>query len=82
MLIEKLGEIGVVDGHDFGLGKFNIFVLTNEPTTTFTQAHQLILNEGIPNELRSAYREATGEDYVILWPLGSNGVQRFVDHDE
>jgi hypothetical protein len=68
ILIEKLGEIGVVDGHDFGLGKFNIFVLTNEPTTTFTQAHQLILNEGIPNELRSAYREANGEDYVILWP--------------
>ncbi len=68
ILIEKLGEIGVVDGHDFGLGKFNIFVLTNEPTTTFTQAHQLILKEGIPNELRSAYREANGEDYVILLP--------------
>jgi len=82
ILIEKLGEIRVVDGHDFGLGKFNIFVLTNEPTATFAQAHQLILNEGIPNELRSAYREANGEDYIILWPLGSNGVQRFVDHDE
>jgi len=67
-LVEQLNEIGVVDGHDFGLGKFNIFVLTSEPATTFTQAHQLILNEGIPNELRSAYREANGEDYVILWP--------------
>ena len=67
-LAERLGEVGIVDGHDFGLGQFNIFVLTNEPTTTFTQAHQVIVNECIPNELRSAYREASGEDYVILWP--------------
>jgi len=67
-LMESLGEIGVVDGHDFGSGTFNIFVLTNEPTTAFTQAHQVILKEGIPNEMRSAYRESNGEDYVILWP--------------
>jgi hypothetical protein len=67
-LMENLGEIGVVDGHDFGSGTFNIFVLTNHPTTTFTQAHQVILDEAIPNELRSAYREANAEHYVILWP--------------
>jgi hypothetical protein len=67
-LIESLGEIGVVDGHDSGSGTFNIFVLTNEPTTAFTQAHQVILREGIPNEMRSAYRQVIDEDYVILWP--------------
>ena len=68
-LMEKLGEIGVVDGHDFGRGTFNIFVLTDEPAKTFAQAHQFILSEGIPNRLRSAYRETNGEDYVVLWPL-------------
>jgi len=67
-LMDRLGEIVIVDGHDFGLGKFNIFVLTNEPTATFTQVQQIIIDEGIPNELRSAYREANGEEYVILWP--------------
>lgn len=67
-LMETLDDTGVVDGHDFGSGKFNIFVLTNEPTATFAQAHQVILDEAIPNELRSAYREAGGDDYVILWP--------------
>ena len=67
-LMEALDDTGIVDGHDFGSGKFNIFVLTNEPNATFTQAHQVILDEAIPNELRSAYREASGEDYVILWP--------------
>jgi len=70
-LLETLDDTAVVDGHDFGSGTFNIFVLTNEPTATFTQAHQVILDEAIPNELRSAYREATGVDYVILWPRRS-----------
>jgi len=47
-LIESLGEVGVVDGHDFGSGTFNIFVLTNEPTIAFTRSHQAILKEGVP----------------------------------
>lgn len=67
-LMESWGEIGIVDGHDFGSGTFNIFVLTNEPTTTFKQAQDVILKEGISNEMRSAYRESDGETYVILWP--------------
>jgi hypothetical protein len=67
-LMETLGEIGVVDGHDFGSGTFNIFILTNEPTTTFAQVHQVILDEDIPNEMRSAYRGTNGEEYVVLWP--------------
>jgi len=67
-LMGTLDDTTVVDGHDFGSGKFNIFVLTNEPTATFAQAHQVILDEAIPNELRSAYRDVSGDDYVILWP--------------
>jgi len=67
-LIEALDETAVVDGHDFGSGKFNIFILTNEPATTFTQAHQVIVDERIPNDLRSAYRAIDGEGYVVVWP--------------
>jgi len=66
-LIEGLDGAGV-DGHDFGSGAFNIFIVTNKPTTTFAQAHKVILDEAIPNEMRSAYRETNGEDYTILWP--------------
>jgi hypothetical protein len=69
-LMERLGEAATVDGHDFGMDKFNIFVLTNEPTTTFTNAYQIILGEGFSNELRSAYRATSGGDYTILWPAG------------
>ncbi len=67
-LIEKLGDIATVDGHDFGLGKFNIFVLTDDPAAAFTEARQIVMNEAITNDLRSAYRRMDAEDYVTLWP--------------
>jgi hypothetical protein len=67
-LIEKLGNILTLDGHDFGVGKFNIFVLTDDPDTAFTEAHKIVREEAITNDLRSAYRRSDGEDYVTLWP--------------
>jgi hypothetical protein len=66
-LIEELDD-ATVDGHDFGLGKFNIFVLTDHPTTVFGKAHGIVNSQGVPNVMQSAYREMDGEDYVILWP--------------
>jgi len=69
-LMETLDDSAVVDGHDFGSGKFNIFVLTNEPAATFAEAHRVVLDESLPNELRSAYRERTGQDWLIIWPSG------------
>ena len=67
-LIEELGDIANVNGHDFGLGEFNIFILTDDPTTVFSKAHSIVINQRVPNVLRSAYREKHGEDYVILGP--------------
>jgi hypothetical protein len=67
-LIEELGDVATVDGHDFGSGEFNIFILTDDPTTIFGKAHGIVINQGVPNVMRSAYREEDGEDYVILWP--------------
>ena len=67
-LIEELDDAATVDGHDFGSGEFNIFVLTDDPATVFDKAHGIVTNQGVPNVMRSAYRELDGEDYVILWP--------------
>ena len=67
-LIEELGDVVTVDGHDFGSGAFNIFVLTDDPATVFGKAHGIVVNQGVPNVMRSAHREMDGEDYVILWP--------------
>jgi hypothetical protein len=60
-LIEELDEAAAVDGHDFGSGQFNIFILTDDPTTVFGKVHGVVINQGVPNVMRSAYREIEGE---------------------
>jgi len=67
-LIEELDDVAAVDGHDFGSGKLNIFVLTDDPVTVFGKAHGIVMNQGVANVMQSAYREMDGEDYTILWP--------------
>ena len=68
LLIEALGDLATVDGHDFGSGQFNIFILTDEPDASFDKSHQIVTNRGIPNAMCSAYRELDRDNYVILWP--------------
>ena len=47
-LIEEL-DVATVDGHDFGSGEFNIFVLTDDPVTVFGKAHEIVTSQGVPN---------------------------------
>ena|ERR1700743_63207 len=64
-----IAESGIfVDGHDFGMGEFNIFIHTNEPETTFELAAELIdtFKPGIP--FSAGYRKFTEEEYTPLWP--------------
>ena len=67
-LIGELDNLATVDGHDFGLGEFNIFILTDDPAESFDKAHRVVADQGVPNAMRSAYRQLDAEDYVILWP--------------
>jgi hypothetical protein len=67
-LTQELGSVATVDGHDFGLSEFHIFMLTDEPAMIFEKAHQVVRDQGLQQSMRAAYRELTGESYVILWP--------------
>lgn len=67
-LIQALSSESEVDGHDFGSGEFNIFVLTNHPRETFNVARKLIQQTSFQQQLRAAYRERGKDDFVILWP--------------
>lgn len=71
-LIEKLGNIAIVDGHDFQMRRFNIFLLTNNPGAPFAEAHKIVLREAISNDMRSAYRRIGRNEYVRLWPSPSS----------
>jgi len=47
-LIEELNEVATVDGHDFGLGKLNIFVLTDDPATVFGKPTESLSTKASP----------------------------------
>ena len=36
-LIEEMDDVATVDGHDFGSGEFNIFILTDDPVTVLVR---------------------------------------------
>ena len=67
-LIEELKKAATIDGHDFGLGEFNIFIFANDPATVFDKAHGIVIDQDVPNVFQSTYREMNGENYTILWP--------------
>lgn len=68
VLVEELPPTCEVDGHDFGSGEFNIFILTDKPKETFDAALTVVNKSAFWDELKAAYREQGKDDYVILWP--------------
>jgi hypothetical protein len=66
-LIEEL-DVATVDGQTLARANSIFSFLTDDPATVFGKAHRIVTSQGVPNALRSAYREMDGEDYVILWP--------------
>jgi len=68
LLIEKLPPHSEVDGHDFGSGEFNIFILTDQPSESFRAAEKTIAHHHPQQTLKAAYRELGQDSFVILWP--------------
>ena len=69
-LYKRLPPLGKVDGHDWGTGEFNIFILTDEPQETFDVVEQIRLITSPEYDPIVAYRELLGEENVVLWPPG------------
>jgi hypothetical protein len=68
LLIENLPPHSEVDGHDSGSGEFNIFILTDQPSESFSAAEETIGHYHLKQTLRAAYRELGQDNFVILWP--------------
>lgn len=68
-LEEKLTGESEVDGHDFGSGEMNIFILSDEPTGAFRQVKSLLAGSHFdPSNMKAAYRDLEAESFTILWP--------------
>lgn len=68
LLAEDLGSPSAVDGHDFGSGEFNIFILTDQPRESFSAVEKTIQHYRAAYKLKAAYREIGQDKFVILWP--------------
>ena len=66
-LEELLSDESEVDGHDFGSGEMNIFILTNEPNGTFEQVKAALTKKDL-STMKAAYRDIESEVFSILWP--------------
>jgi hypothetical protein len=67
-LVERLSERHDVDGHDMGSGEMNIFIHTEHLTAAFAEVEKALSANSMWDDLRAAYREESGEGYVVLWP--------------
>ena len=65
-----LGRIGIVDGHDIGIGEMNVFIHTNDPKGAFEKAMSLVQGKYDLKELMVGYRNFDDEDYTPMFPTG------------
>ena len=68
LLVDNLPSHSEVEGHDFGRGEFNIFILTDQPKESFHAAEKTIRHYQPLQTLKAAYRELGQNSFVILWP--------------
>jgi hypothetical protein len=70
ILIEGLGDLGNVDGHDAGSGEMNIFLLTDDPQRTFERIKSLPGTRNFMADLKVAFRKIGHDKFTILHPMG------------
>ncbi len=70
VITDGLGDIGVVDGHDYGTGEMNIFIHTDEPAVALEKARSLLTGRAGLGQLKAGYRHFDDNNYVPIFPTG------------
>jgi hypothetical protein len=70
LIRDGIGNIGIVDGHDYGSGEMNIFVHTNEPRVAFEKIGILLSGQLPRKEMKAGYRNFEDDHYTPIYPPG------------
>jgi hypothetical protein len=70
LIADGLGDIGIVDGHDFGSGEMNVFVHTDNPKPAFEKIKTLLSVGENMREMKAGYRNFEEDDYTAIYPEG------------
>ena len=57
-----------LDGHDFGMGEYNVFIHTNDPVAIFEPVCEMIDRRNPGIAFSAAYRNFNEDEYTVLWP--------------
>ncbi len=67
-LEKNLEGLADVDGHDFGSGEINFFIISDNPKKIFEKLQSEIIDSNLKTHMRAAYRDIEEEVFFILWP--------------
>jgi hypothetical protein len=73
LLIDGLQD-AEADGHDFGQGAMNVFILTHDAPRVFAAARILLADRSSPELVAAGYRD-DADGYAGLWPEGCSGFE-------
>jgi hypothetical protein len=68
---DGLGDLGIVDGHDYGSGEMNIFIHTDEPAMAFEKAKMLLDPGKDFGHMKAGYRDFEQDEYIAIFPQGT-----------
>lgn len=69
-LIDLLGDMAEVDGHDIGAEEMNIFIVCNNPENVFNLVRVNLDTIGLPANVRIGFRALDEETFKVLHPIG------------
>ena len=72
-LMESVGPPATVDGHDFGSGEGNIFILTDDPAVTFEIVLPVLKRLSRHRDAIVAYRTVGRDEFTVIWPKDFTG---------
>jgi len=67
-ITKGLGPIGMVDGHDIGRGKMNVFVHTNNPQRALARTISLIQGNYDLSQMAVGYRKFVEDEHRLMYP--------------
>lgn len=68
-LATLLGATAYVDGHEVGRGNTDVYLLTDNPTSTFRRAKPLLEQLQLLDKVVAAHRVVGGARFAVIWPL-------------
>jgi len=72
-LVERLGELIVLESRDVGSDECSIVVLTADPVLAFSSMSPVLDRRGLLEAVVAAYRPVGGKDYTVIWPKAPPG---------